>query len=92
MTRNIEMLLMPTTRKPAARKRMPRRDLYAELTEGVAALADDRGGKRQLRARTATSHPTPGSGRTRKGKKERVRAALRRALGAHDASLRKLAR
>jgi putative transcriptional regulator len=50
---------MKTTRKPVATKRAPRRDLFTELTEGVAALADAREGKRTLRTHAVTFKPPP---------------------------------
>ena len=50
---------MKTTRKPAATKRIPRRDLFAELSEGVAALAGAREGKRTLRTHAVTFKPPP---------------------------------
>jgi putative transcriptional regulator len=50
---------MKTTRKPNAAKREPRRDLFAELTDGVAALADAREGKRTLRTHAVAFKPPP---------------------------------
>jgi putative transcriptional regulator len=50
---------MKTTRKPAATKRVPRRDLFAELSEGVTALAAAREGKRTLRTHAVTFKPPP---------------------------------
>jgi putative transcriptional regulator len=50
---------MKTTRKPATTKRIPRRDLFAELSEGVAALAGAREGKRTLRTHAITFKPPP---------------------------------
>jgi putative transcriptional regulator len=35
------------------------RDLFAELSEGVAALADERQGKRTLRTHTVEDRPAP---------------------------------
>jgi hypothetical protein len=49
--------VMKTTRKSAATKRIPRRDLFAELSEGVAALAGAREGKRTLRTHAVTFRP-----------------------------------
>ena len=40
---------MKTTRKAPVPKRLPRRDLFAELSEGMTALAAAREGKRTLR-------------------------------------------
>jgi putative transcriptional regulator len=39
--------------------RVAKRDLYAELTEGVIALADARQGKRTLHTHTVENKPTP---------------------------------
>ena len=50
---------MKTTRKSAATKRTPRRDLFAELSEGVAALAGVRQGKRTLRTHAVAFKPPP---------------------------------
>jgi putative transcriptional regulator len=36
-----------------------RRDLFAELTEGFDALADERAGKRTLRTHTVKARPVP---------------------------------
>jgi putative transcriptional regulator len=43
----------------ATRKRTPRRDLFAELTEGMDALADARLGKRTLRTHSMEFKPAP---------------------------------
>ena len=40
-------------------KRTPRRDLFGELSEGVAALADARLGKRTLRTHALAYKPAP---------------------------------
>lgn len=50
---------MKPTRKTTATKRAPRRDLFAELSEGVAALADAREGKRTLRTHAVAFKPPP---------------------------------
>jgi putative transcriptional regulator len=39
--------------------RAPKRDLFAELTEGVTALAEAREGKRTLRTHTVEYRPAP---------------------------------
>ena len=44
--------------KPTS-KRRPRRDLFAELKEGMDALADARGGKRTLRTHSIEFKPAP---------------------------------
>lgn len=41
------------------RKRRPKRDLFAELTEGMDALADARLGKRTLRTHSMEFKPAP---------------------------------
>ena len=43
----------------ATRKRGAKRDLFAELTEGLAALADARHGKRTLRTHAMEYKPAP---------------------------------
>ena len=50
---------MKRIRKRSATKRRPRRDLFAELSEGVAALAEARSGKRTLRTHAVTFKPPP---------------------------------
>jgi len=40
-------------------KRVPKRDLFAELSEGMGALAQARGGKRTLRTHTVEFKPAP---------------------------------
>jgi putative transcriptional regulator len=50
---------MKVTRTVAAKKRSPRRDLFAELSEGVEALAGAREGKRTLRTHAVTFKPPP---------------------------------
>ncbi len=50
---------MRATRKAAVKKRIPRRDLFAELSEGVAALARAREGKRTLRTHAVAFKPPP---------------------------------
>ncbi len=47
-----------TTVKPT-RKRSGKRDLFAELIEGMDALADARGGKRTLRTHSVQFKPAP---------------------------------
>lgn len=42
-----------------ARKRMPQRDLFAELDEGLQALAEERQGKRTLRRQELPLRPAP---------------------------------
>ncbi len=49
---------MKPIRKPVP-KRTPRRDLFAELEEGVAALAEARSGKRTLRTHAVAYKPPP---------------------------------
>jgi hypothetical protein len=49
---------MKTTVK-AAPKRAARRDLFAELSEGVAALAETRHGTRTLRTHALAYKPAP---------------------------------
>ena len=39
----------------------PKRDLFAELSEGMTALAEARQGKRTLRTHAAEFNPAPGS-------------------------------
>ena len=41
------------------RKRGPKRDLFAELTEGIDALADEGQGKRTLRTHSIEYKPAP---------------------------------
>lgn len=43
----------------SARKRIAKRDLFAELSEGVDALADSRRGKRTLRTHSMEFKPAP---------------------------------
>jgi len=43
----------------ATRKRSAKRDLFAELCEGMDALADARQGKRTLRTHSMESKPAP---------------------------------
>ena len=43
----------------AKAKRVPKRDLFAELSEGMGALAQARGGKRTLRTHTVEFKPAP---------------------------------
>ena len=43
----------------AKRGRAARRDLFAELSEGMTALADSRQGKRTLRTHAVESKPAP---------------------------------
>lgn len=50
---------MKTARKAVAPRRNPRRDLFAELGEGFAALAEAREGKRTLRTHAVTFRPPP---------------------------------
>lgn len=40
-------------------KRKSKRDVFAELTEGTAALAESRGGKRTLRTHAVEFKPAP---------------------------------
>ena len=47
----------PRAAKPAARKRT--RNLFAELNEGLDALAETRSGKRTLRSHAVEYHPAP---------------------------------
>ena len=44
---------------PAKEKRASKRDLFAELTEGMKALAQAREGKRTLRTHTVEIKPAP---------------------------------
>lgn len=44
-----------------ARKRMPRRDLFAELDEGLQALAEEREGRRKLRRQEPALESASGS-------------------------------
>lgn len=44
---------------PAKMKRNPKRDLFAELSEGMTALADARRGKRTLRTHAVEFKPAP---------------------------------
>ncbi|HYD47655.1 MAG TPA: type II toxin-antitoxin system MqsA family antitoxin [Terriglobales bacterium] len=43
----------------ATAKRRPKRDIFAELTEGMEALAQARTGKRTLRTHTVKFRPAP---------------------------------
>lgn len=43
----------------SARKRIAKRDLFAELSEGMDALADSRRGKRTLRTHSMEFKPAP---------------------------------
>ena len=43
----------------STRKRSPKRDLFAELSEGMDALADARHGKRTLRTHSMEFKPAP---------------------------------
>jgi len=54
-------------------KRAPKRDLFAELSEGMTALAEARQGKRTLRAHGATLGQPEKSNR----RKSSIHAALR---------------
>ena len=47
------------TRKTPPGKRSPKRDLFAELREGIDALADERQGKRTLRTHSVEFKPAP---------------------------------
>lgn len=47
------------TRKTATAKRGKKRDLFAELTEGMKALVDERQGKRTLRTHSEEYRPAP---------------------------------
>ncbi len=44
---------------PVKEKRAPKRDLFAELSEGMKALAQSRDGKRTLRTHTVEIKPAP---------------------------------
>lgn len=44
---------------PVKQKRAPKRDLFAELSEGMKALAQSRDGKRTLRTHTVEIKPAP---------------------------------
>jgi putative transcriptional regulator len=44
------------------RKRRAKRDLFAELSEGIDALVDDRLGKRTLRTHAMEFKPAPAEG------------------------------
>ena len=44
---------------PLKAKRAPKRDLFAELSEGMTALAEARQGKRTLRTHTMEFKPAP---------------------------------
>ena len=48
----------PTRKTPTA-KRSSKRDLFAELSEGMKALADERQGKRTLRTHSLEYRPAP---------------------------------
>jgi putative transcriptional regulator len=50
---------MKSIRNVTAKKRSPHRDLFAELSEGVEALAGAREGKRTLRTHAVTFKPPP---------------------------------
>ena len=45
---------------PMKAKREPKRDLFAELSEGMTALAEARQGKRTLRTHAVERGPAPG--------------------------------
>lgn len=47
------------TRKTSTSKRSAKRDLFAELREGMDALADQRQGKRMLRTHSMEFDPAP---------------------------------
>ncbi|HEU4869639.1 MAG TPA: hypothetical protein VFT08_02155 [Pyrinomonadaceae bacterium] len=47
------------TQKRTTRKRSTKRDLFAELSEGMEALAEARQGKRTLRTHSMEYKPTP---------------------------------
>ena len=47
------------TRKTATGKRRTKRDLFAELNEGIEALTDERQGKRTLRTHSVEYRPAP---------------------------------
>jgi putative transcriptional regulator len=47
------------TRKTATGRRSTKRDSFAELSEGVKALADERQGKRTLRTHSIEFKPAP---------------------------------
>jgi putative transcriptional regulator len=49
--------MTPTTKRKRARA--ANRDLFAELSEGMAALTEQREGKRTLRAHTVVYKPAP---------------------------------
>lgn len=51
--------LKPTQKRGATQKHGAKRDLFAELSEGMEALADARHGKRTLRTHTAEFKPAP---------------------------------
>jgi putative transcriptional regulator len=46
-------------KEPARTKRAPKRDLFAELSEGMMALAEARQGKRTLRTHAVEFKPVP---------------------------------
>lgn len=46
-------------------KRAPKRDLFAELSDGMTALAEERQGKRRLRTHAAEFGPAPGGDASR---------------------------
>jgi hypothetical protein len=54
--------MAPVTRETVTeydmQRRATKRDLFAEIKEGFAALADERAGKRKLRTRAATAKPS----------------------------------
>lgn len=50
---------MKSTAEKAKRGRTRKRDLFAELSEGMAALKEMRQGKRTLRTHAAQSKPAP---------------------------------
>lgn len=61
-------------------KRAPKRDLFAELSEGLTALAEGRPGKRTLRTHAAEFRPAPTGGTPRELVRVRQRLKLSRAL------------
>ena len=48
-----------TTKAGKPKTKTPKRDVFAELSEGFSALADAREGKRTLRTHAVASQPTP---------------------------------
>ena len=53
MIRIVKTVIKPTQKRPAPR------DLFDDLREGVAALADSRQGKRTLRTHAVAYKPAP---------------------------------